>query len=283
MKIIIIAVLALALIGGLFVFYLGGNEGIEEEIISYENNSENLNQYNLSSAEVEWSFDRENGEWISSGEVPSCPEPLIIESPVDASLASSLLYPGQTRGGDYKSHGGFRFDNRITNDVEVRAVLDGYIFRASKYDDGYAVQNMLFQINDCGIMAKYDHLLTLSPKFSQIFEDLPLGQNGDSRTTEISPRVPVKKGEVIATEIGYENFPGGHEGKNIFVDFGLYDLRKKNGVVYSEEFRAQHANIDEDGAHALCWFDYLEEPAKSIVRNLSMGGFEKGEESDYCS
>ena len=70
--------------------------------------------------------------------------------------------------------------------------------------------------------------------------------------------------------------------KNIFVDFGLYDLRKTNGVNYDSSFRAKHPDIDEYGTHAICWLDNLEEPYKSIVKNLPGADEENGKKSDYC-
>jgi len=209
-----------------------------------------------------------------------CPEPLVFPTPVDVSLASGILYPGQLRGGDYKPHGGFRFDNRADNKVEVRAIMDGYVLKAAKYDDGYDVQISIFFVSDCGMMVMHDHLLTLSPKLDEILKDLPIGQGGDSRTTEIS-RVDFEKGELLATEVGYPDFPGGSNGKNIFVDFGLYDLRKTNGVVYDSGFRDKHPNINEYGTHALCWFDYLLPDDERVVKSLPAGGNE-GKTSDYC-
>ena len=52
---------------------------------------------------------RETGWTYQGGEPPACPEPLEIPAPVDVHRATSILYPGQTRG-EYKPHGGFRFD-----------------------------------------------------------------------------------------------------------------------------------------------------------------------------
>jgi hypothetical protein len=97
----------------------------------------------------------------------------------------------------------------------------------------------------------------------------------------VAPKVYIKKGDLLATQVGYENFPGGAGGKNIFVDFGLYDLRQVNGVEYDSNFRLKHSNVNEYGTHALCWLDYLEEPAKSVVKGLPAGGGE-GKVSDYC-
>ena len=50
--------------------------------------------------------------------LPSCPTPL-LQTPVDLSKVTSILYPGQERGGNYKAHGGFGFDNATDNLVTV--------------------------------------------------------------------------------------------------------------------------------------------------------------------
>ena len=52
----------------------------------------------------------------SAGASPrsSCPAPL-LQTPVDLSKVTSILYPGQERGGNYKAHGVFGFDNAPDN------------------------------------------------------------------------------------------------------------------------------------------------------------------------
>lgn len=236
--------------------------------------------FTLNNDNLGWTFDGES--WHARDTPPACSEPLVLPAPVDLHLVSGILYPGQERGNDYKPHGGFRFDNRDDNTIEVRAIMDGVILKASRYEDfGGEIQNFLFYVNDCGIMVMHDHLLTLSPKIQAVFDKLPLNKNGDSRTTYITPRVYVKKGEVLATEIGYRNFPGGYKDKNVGADFGLYDLRKTNGVNYDSAFRSKHPNINEYGTYAVCWFDYLSSEDGAIVRSLSASGNE-GKMSDYC-
>lgn len=224
-----------------------------------------------------WTFDGDS--WQASGNPPACPEPLEFPAPVDVNLVSGILYPGQERGNDYKPHGGFRFDNRNTNDVEVRAIMDGVILKASKYLEAGEEQILLFYVNDCGIMVMHDHFLTLSPKLKTVLAKVPLGKEGDSRTTFMEQKIAIKKGEVLATEVGLRNFNG---QKNIGVDFGLYDLRKTNGVMYDSNFRARFPMIDEYGAHAVCWLDYLEQPDKNIVKSLPGTDGKSGKSSDYC-
>lgn len=229
--------------------------------------------------DVSWMFDYNTKAWQVSGTPPACPEPLNLPSPVDVNLASGILYPGQERGGDYKPHGGFGFGNRDTNEIEVRAIMDGYLLKASKYLEGGEEQILIFYINDCGIMVMHDHFLTLSPKLKTALAKVPLGKEGDSRTTFMEQKIAIKKGDTLATEVGSRNFNG---RKNIGVDFGLYDLRKTNGVVYDSAFRAKHPNINEYGTYAVCWFDYLEQPDKDIVKSLQGADGKSGTSSDYC-
>src|SRR3989338_2787942 len=61
--------------------------------------------------------------WEARGTISQCPDPLIT-FPVDLSLATSVLYPGQYRGNDYKPHGGFRFDDQETNEIKVIAPME---------------------------------------------------------------------------------------------------------------------------------------------------------------
>lgn len=240
------------------------------------NNKDNEPPFTLSNDNLDWTF---NGEsWQVRGTPPACPEPLVLPAPVDMNLVSGILYPGQERGNDYKPHGGFRFDNRDTNDIEVRAIMDGILLKASKYLEDGEEQILLFYVNDCGLMMMHDHILTLSPKLKMVLDKIPLGKEGDSRTTYIEPKVAIKKGEILATEIGHKDF---HGQKNIGIDFGLYDLRKTNGVNYDSSFRARFPMIDEYGTHAVCWLDYLSNEDETIVRNLPASGNE-GKMSDYC-
>ena len=51
---------------------------------------------------VTWQFDGSN--WTSTGTPPPCPTPLTFTTPVDLFRVTSILYPGQARGGDYKPH-----------------------------------------------------------------------------------------------------------------------------------------------------------------------------------
>ena len=232
-----------------------------------------------SSDKVSWTFDGK--KWASQGAPPLCPDPLILPSPVDLNLVTGVLYPGQERGGDYKPHGGFRFDNQANNEVDVFTPMEGNLIKAARHLEYGEPQYSLYFIHDCGMMYKLDHIRELTAKFSEILNNIPMGSEGNSRTTEIRPAVYVAQGEQIATKVGFEHFPGGYQDRNVFVDFGIYDLRKTNGVNYDSDFRVKHSNINEYGTHAVCWFDYLSSEDEAVVRRLPAIG-DSGKTSDYC-
>jgi hypothetical protein len=144
-----------------------------------------------------WSFDGTN--WIANGTPPACPDPLTVMTPVDVSLASEILYPGQTRGGNYKPHGGFIFRGKQNTDITVKAPLDAVVYNASRYIEAGEVQYLFTFIHPCGLAYRFDHLLTLSPAMQAIAETLPAAQVDNSETTMISSGASVKTGDTIAT------------------------------------------------------------------------------------
>lgn len=221
---------------------------------------------------VSWSF---NGStWQSSGTPPACPSPLAITSPVNLSLASAILYPGQTRGGNYKPHGGFRFDGAKNADVTVRAPMDGIVTNASRYIEQGETQHLFTFINPCGVAFRFDHLLTLSPAMQAIADTLPAAQVDDSRTTIVTSGASVKAGDVIATAVGFKNT------SNVSVDFGLYDLRSTNTASQNASYASSHDA--ELAQHALCWLNILPAADAATAKSLPAGDQTAGKTSDYC-
>ncbi len=193
---------------------------------------------------------------------PACPDPLVLQTPVDLKKVTAILYPGQKRGGDFKPHGGFRFDNTTSNEVEVRAPMDSELQDASRYIEMGEVQFMFDFVHPCGIRYRFDHLLTLTPKFAELAEKLPQPKEGDSRTTHINP-TSVKQGEVIATAIGFKN------NLNVFMDFGVYDMRGKGKFQNPRD-------------SAVCWFNLLPASDSAKVKSLPAGDSKSGTKSTLC-
>lgn len=201
--------------------------------------------------------------------------------PVDLNKATSILYPGQKRGGEYKAHGGFRFDGSLTDQITVIAPYDAEVIAGARYPVNGEIQYTFDFAHPCGIRYRFGHLLTLTPKFQEIAEKFPLPKGLDSRTTEVYPAIKVKQGEVIATAVGLTK--GGDavfNGVNTFVDWGAYDYRKKNESSKDPAWAAEHPYEIE--SYAVCWFDWISPEDKAKVLALPSSDYESGKESDYC-
>jgi hypothetical protein len=222
--------------------------------------------------EVRWEYD--GTAYRVHGTPPPCPDP-ILQPPTDLALATSILYPGQTRGGEYKPHGGFRFDGLVNTDVDVVSPLDGEIVHAARYLVSGDQQYTFDIVHPCGIKIRVGHLLELPPAMQAIADQLPPAQELDSRTHPVEPPVAVAVGEVLGTAVGV------HEGTNVFFDFGVYDLRQPNPSSADPAYAAAHPSDTE--TYAVCWFDLLPADATARVRGLPSADGASGATSDYCS
>lgn len=218
-----------------------------------------------------------DGGWVPVGSPSPCPNPLALLLPVDITKVTSILYPGQTRG-DYKPHGGFRFDNSADTRIDVSAPLSAMVFRGSRYIELGEVQYSFDFMHPCGIMYRLDHLSKLTQKFQQIADKFPTPQEMDSRTTNVDPQVAVTAGEKIAIEVGFIKI-----GLNVFFDWGVYDMRAKNKASQDSAYVARHAGNVEQAQHAVCWFDLLKSQDTAAVRSLPPGDQNAGRTSDYCN
>ena len=216
------------------------------------------------------------GDRLENQITEPCPNPLVLQSPVDLSLATSVLYPGQLRGGDYKAHGGFRFDSSPTNQINVKAPMSGSLVTGSRYIEMGEVQYLLEFSTPCGIRYRFDHLKTLTPKFAEAVGQFPEPKVDDSKTTDLGSPVTVIAGELIATEVGFSK-----NGLNVSLDFGVYDMRSKNKASQDPLWASKHPR--EQAQHGVCWFDFLSETDENRVRSLPGGDTVSGKTSDYCN
>ena len=200
----------------------------------------------------------------------SCPTPL-LQTPVDLSKVTSILYPGQERGGNYKAHGGFGFDNATDNLVTVKIPLNAKVTRVVRYREMGEIQYLFEFEGDCGVSFRFDHLRKLTPKFEAIVNAFPIKE--DTRTDLVSPPVAVKVGEVIATEVGFLN--------NVSVDFGVYDMRQKNEASKDPAWASAHSQYQAD-SYGICWLNSLPQADSSAVKLLPSRDAKNGKTSDYC-
>ncbi|MES2155175.1 MAG: hypothetical protein V4510_08580 [bacterium] len=232
--------------------------------------------------EVTWHLGA-SGDWIPSGTPPPCPDPLVLATPVDLGVATAILYPGQVRGNAFKLHGGFRFDNNTDNNVTVRLPFDAYVVRGTHAmrngtdigaPYGLEEQDGFEFIAPCGIMYTFGHLRRLSPEFRAIADALPLiiGFN-KTQYYDVDPPVHVHAGDLLATAVGFE------ANLNVFVDFGVLDLRHTNGKTLRPEWSQYSDGFD---THAVCWLDWFGPTDSAKARDLPGGSQESGKQSDYC-
>lgn len=224
------------------------------------------------SSDISWQM-MNDGSYQPSGTAPDCASPLVLAAPTDLTKVVSVLYPGQSRGGNYKPHGGLRFADG-ENNVMVTVPMDAAVTDGSRYLVDGEIQYTFDFVNPCGIKYRLGHLRTLSATFASLAEQFPAAQDMDSRTTQINPPVMVKAGDTVATAVGLLG-----EG-NSFLDFGVYDLRKFNEASKDATFQAAHSDDKDQAWHAICWFDVLSPENEAIIRNLPATA--PGSESDYC-
>jgi Tfp pilus assembly protein PilV len=216
-----------------------------------------------------------NGWQPMGGTPPACPDPLNLKAPADLSLVTGILYPGQTRGGNYKPHGGFRFDNQTNNDITVTAPLTAQVVRGGRYLLEGELQYTFDFITPCGIMYRVGHFLKLPAKFQAMADQFPPAAEGDSRTNYVNPPVTIQAGEVLATAVGVT------KDTNVFFDWGVYDLRKRNTASQDATWASKYGK-EELAPHALCWFDLLSTSDAARVKSLPPGDPTSGKDSDYC-
>ena len=255
-RIFIFIIIILLLIGGIFLIVL------------------NQNKYSQNNNFVTWIFNVNTNKWESSKTPPKCPS-LVFESPINISKVTSILYPGQYRGGNYKAHGGFRYDNPKINNLKVISPISGYVRDGNRriVSNG-SVEYDFDIINPCGIMIRLDHLTNLSPAFQKLANRLPKPIKNDSRTTILAPYIVIKKGGWVGTQIKTD--------VNFGLDWGVYDLRNENEASKNPSYRKEHQKYAWADFHALCWLNYLPPKEKIIAKSLPSGDEVSGRKSDYC-
>ena len=208
-------------------------------------------------------------------------EQISMQAPAELSKITTILYPGQIRGGYYKAHGGFRFDTAQTNDVTVVAPMAATVYEGSRYIEMGEVQYMFDFSAACDVDYRLDHLKTLSPKLQAAAEKLPAAKEGDSRTSRVSG-VKVEAGEVLANEVGYTKRPDSAE-PNVFFDLGVYDRRQQNEKSRDSAWAKMHEREKRLAYYAVCWFDFLPTADAALIRSLPAGDSQSGKTSDFCT
>lgn len=240
--------------------------------LKFNQNSANLLQIgNYETSPARWEQDATG--WKAIGNPPPCPEPLRLSSVVDVTKATSVLYPGQIRSVGYENTAGFRFDGLADNNIIVKAPMDGEIVQAARFLVGGELQYVIDILSPCGIMNRFDHILTLSEKLQNMADKLPKPKANDSRSTSVNPPVSISQGEVLATAIGLS------KNKNVFLSWTVFDFRKKNKISQNLSWAKEHPTMDH---YVVCPFPLLPKQDQELVRSLPAADFMSGSKSDFC-
>lgn len=226
---------------------------------------------------VTWNFNEQQGQWMASGGTPpACPEPL-LQSPIDLSKVTSVLYPGQYRGMHYKAHGGLALDNAKDVNVDIKMPIDGELTGLTRYLEAGEVQYLLDFTNPCGVAIRFDHLYTLSPTLQTIAEKRPQPTE-DTRGLPLADvdRISLKAGELVATAIG-------HPPRNIAMDFGVYDLRSPNEISKNTTWANLHRDFSSQTFYGRCWLDLLPAADATKAKALPSRDQKSKKRSDYCT
>jgi hypothetical protein len=174
----------------------------------------------------------------------------------------------------YENTAGFRFDGLPHEAVTVRAPLAGEIVRAARFLVEGEVQYVFDILSPCGIMVRFDHLLALPPKLQAVADALPAPKEGDNRSTEIDPPVPISQGEVVATAVGLRR------NNNTFVAWTMFDFRQKNTISRDASWARQHDVMDH---YAICPYDHLPPSDQARIGFLPAADSMSGKQSDFCN
>lgn len=218
--------------------------------------------------------------WARAGTPPACPQPLVLPAPVDLTLVTAILYPGQVRGDgpkDFKPHGGFTL-KAGTKSVELRAPMDGYLTSVAKFTDEFGLHYGLTFQNPCGIQFGGGHFGALPADIQAVVDKVPLKGYGESRTEPILPPYFVKKGQVIVTGLQEKANP-----ERPGFDWGVADLRQTNAASKDPRFQSLYGYAPWNTYYGVCWLDLLPPEQESIVRSFPGGDYKEGKHSEYCS
>jgi hypothetical protein len=268
--IIILVVIGLLGVGGWYVV------GRNKDKVETAKSEASLSEEGESGANVTWEFD--GASWRAmGGTAPTCDDRIPFKySPVDTSLVTSILPPGQSRGGNYKAHGGFRFDNSQSTDISVKLPLDGQLTGMVRYIEAGELQYLVTFVNDCGLSFRFDHLAALTPAFQALADQTPEPKVDDTRSDPIRNGPKFKAGDELATAVGFAKM------SNISVDFGVYDLRNPNNISKNSDWANEHASTKEQTFYGTCWYDFLPKADAGRVWNLVQAADASKSASDYC-
>ena len=230
---------------------------------------------------IRWNFMNESQSWESNSNPPECGDidDLFTVFPVDINNVTQFARPGRLGTGNYDdavyiAHSALRTDNSSHADQPIKFPAKGFSLAsaAQRFESRYSdlVQIKLEFIHPCGLQVRLDHLNSLTGRWSEILRDLPLNEDSNSRITFFPQGVHlVGEGELLSYGIGHPT--------NVYLDFGVYDLRSKNNI--HEYIANEWPDYVGQGDYGICWAGFFGDEIESALHALPAGA---NPDSDYC-
>ncbi len=204
---------------------------------------------------------RKNGGPVTLSGTPcnitSDPTARFSALPTDLSQIASIVPTGAPAGGVIKPHSYLHNQNKIDGNnvrVPVYAVADSVLTSVAYYDTIVDTSEYLIFFDvTCEISFKFDHISEVAPKIAAVS---PKTASANSATTH-TDAISFQAGELIGYTVGAGGFGAW--------DFGAYDLTYTNQFANQERYEIGHMT---QSIHAVCPYDYFEEPLKSQMYAL---------------
>ena len=229
---------------------------------------------------VKWS-NWETGEWSPSSTPPNCGplEDMFNVLPIDIAVIDEFTPPGRPGGNGsyYISHGHLRSHNTPHDQITVKFPAEGFsLYAVNRRLENYSVDEETFSTNEeqiklefhhpCGIKIMIDHIAQITDRWSEIIKNVPVLLDDSRGTFMPDGQYFVESGEVLGYAIGHST--------NTYLDFGVYDLRRKNDL--SEMLERDFNEYAATAVHGICWVDLFGSETQKLLEGKAVSS------SDFC-
>ena len=111
-----------------------------------------------------------------------------------------------------------------------------------------------------------DHIAEITDQWYEIIKNVPVLLNDSRVTFMLDDQYFVELGEALGYAIGHST--------NTYLDFGVYDLRKKNDS--SEMMERDFPKYAATASHGICWADLFGAETQKLLEGKAVSS------SDFC-
>lgn len=251
------------------------------------NPSENLEAKEDSNKEASWFWEDSSKSYKPIGNPPSCPNNLIADSAlVDLSQVKYKSLPGQARDGEYLVNGTFRWSSegeKYPEKTLITMPFDGYITASWQFLHSDAYMFGLNLTHPCGLMLRISKMSIPGPEIKTLVLDaLGEAKELDSRENFYQPGIWIKKGTVLATNVGVAPPNKSRDLIGAQFDVAIIDLRTKNTQIPENfDFKKWEGSASPQYVfYGRCAWDYFSTSDQARIAAIALLG--TNSKSDTC-